>query len=228
MYAEASARLLESGQSAEAATNLRELKETALDALREMRLLIFELHPPILEKEGLVVSLTRFRAVSKLDEDVLDRYRRIACVDADVMAATNPGVTLGAVLEEAQRAYQRHGFTPQSADPLREGEWQNHHQGGLTGYGARTIIAVPGDPTEILSRHYPETLKEYFGVEASFAQTFAWNPSAPGVKSEDTFILFSDGRREIVTKTPEFPRVDLSASTAENDPDITKSGIMPV
>ena len=179
------------------------------------------------EKEGLVVSLTRFRAVSKLNSDVLERYRRIACVDADVMAATKPGVTLGDVLQEAQLAYQRHGFTPESADPLKEGEWQNHHQGGLTGYGARTIIAVPGDPTEILSDHYPGALKEYFGVEATFAQAFAWNPSAPGVKSEDTFILLTEGRREIVTKTPQFPQVDLSASTAENDPNITKSGIMP-
>jgi antitoxin VapB len=143
------------------------------------------------------------------------------------MAATKPGVTLGGVLQEAQRAYQHHGFIPESIDPLREGEWQSHHQGGLTGYGARTIIAVPGDPTEILSPHYPQELKEYFGLEASFAQAFAWNPSAPGVKSEDTFILFDDGRREIVTSTRDFPQADLSGSTAEGDPDITKSAIMP-
>ncbi len=179
------------------------------------------------EKEGLVVSLTRFKAVSDLDEEILERYRRIACVDADIMAATKPGVTLGDVLEEAQRAYQRHGFTPKSADPLTVGEWQNHHQGGLTGYGSRTIKAVPRDPTEILSPHYPGRLKEYFGVEASFAQAFAWNPSAPGVKSEDTFILFDDGSKEILTRTPQFPNVDLSGSSAEGDPDVIKSGIMP-
>ena len=179
------------------------------------------------EKEGLVVSLTRFKAVSDFDEEILDRYRRIACVDADIMAATKPGVTLGDVLEEAQRAYQRHGFISKSADPLIEGEWQNHHQGGLTGYGARTIKAIPRDPTEILSPHYPGRLKEYFDVEASFAQAFAWNPSAPGVKSEDTFILLSDGRKETITKTPQFPQVDLAGSEAEGDPDVAKSGIMP-
>jgi antitoxin VapB len=179
------------------------------------------------EKEGLVVSLTRFKAVSALDREILDRYRRIACVDADIMAATKPGTTLGAVLEQAQRAYQRYGLTPKSADPLKEGEWQNHHQGGLTGYDTRTIVAVPGDPTPVLSPHYPERLKEDFGVETSFAQALAWNPSAPGVKSEDTFILFSDGRKEIITKTPNFPQVDLSGSNAEGDAEITKSGIMP-
>jgi len=179
------------------------------------------------EKEGLVVSLTRFKAVSDLDEEILDRYRRIACVDADIMEATKPGVTLGDVLEEAQRAYKRHAFMPKSTDPLTEGEWQNHHQGGLTGYGPRTIKAVPRDPTEILSSHYPDRLKEYFGVETSFAQAFAWNPSAPGVKSEDTFILLGDGRKEIITKTPKFPQVELTGSTAEGDPDVIKSGVMP-
>jgi Xaa-Pro dipeptidase len=179
------------------------------------------------EKEGLVVSLTRFKAVAALDEEILDRCRRIVCVDADIMAATRPGVTLGAVLEEGQRAYQRYGFTPRSADPLKEGEWQNHHQGGLTGYDTRTILAVPGDPTPILSTQYPDRLKEFFGVETTFAQAFAWNPSAPGVKSEDTFILHGDGSKEIVTKTPEFPQADLSGSNAEGDAQITKSGIMP-
>jgi antitoxin VapB len=179
------------------------------------------------EKEGLVVSMTRFKAVSSLDEEILDRYRRIACVDADIMVATKPGTTLGDVLEEGQRAYQRYGFTPKSANPIKEGEWQNHHQGGLTGYDTRTIIAVPGDPTPILSSHYPELLKQHFGVETAFALAFAWNPSAPGVKSEDTFILFSDGRKEIITKTPDFPQANLSGSKAEGDTDITKSQIMP-
>ena len=37
--------------------NLQELRKTALDALKEMRLLIFELRPPLLEKEGLAAAL---------------------------------------------------------------------------------------------------------------------------------------------------------------------------
>ena len=195
--------------------------------VREKRIEQYVMVVGCFEKEGLFVSLTRFKAVSPLDEEILDRYRRIACVDADIMAATRPGVTLGAVLEEAQRAYQRYEFTPKAADPLKEGEWQNHHQGGLTGYDTRTIIAVPGDPTPILSSQYPERLKEYFGVETTFAQVFAWNPSAPGVKSEDTFILHANGSKEIVTETPDFPRVDLSGSNAEGETQITKSGILP-
>jgi PAS domain S-box-containing protein len=57
MYAEAAARLLTSGDTATAAEHLRELRDTAQEALREMRLLIFELRPTVLEKVGLVAAL---------------------------------------------------------------------------------------------------------------------------------------------------------------------------
>ena len=46
------------------ASNLREIQSTTHEALREMRLLIFELRPPILKRDGLVVALqTRLDAV---------------------------------------------------------------------------------------------------------------------------------------------------------------------
>jgi signal transduction histidine kinase len=57
LYAEAAARLLTAGKQSEAADHLRELRDTAQEALREMRLLIFELHPPALEKSGLAGAL---------------------------------------------------------------------------------------------------------------------------------------------------------------------------
>jgi signal transduction histidine kinase len=57
LYAEAVARLLGSGKSESAAEHLRDLGTTAREALREMRLLIFELNPPALEKSNLVDAL---------------------------------------------------------------------------------------------------------------------------------------------------------------------------
>jgi signal transduction histidine kinase len=57
MFAEAAARLLESGETAVASGHLREVRETGQEALQEMRLLLFELRPPILEKEGLAMAL---------------------------------------------------------------------------------------------------------------------------------------------------------------------------
>jgi signal transduction histidine kinase len=64
MYAEAAARLLDTGDMVTAAEHLRELRTTAQEALREMRLLIFELRPPALEKIGLAAALqARLEAV---------------------------------------------------------------------------------------------------------------------------------------------------------------------
>jgi PAS domain S-box-containing protein len=57
MYAEAATRLLAVGNTTTAAEHLRELRDTAQEALREMRLLIFELRPLALEKIGLVAAL---------------------------------------------------------------------------------------------------------------------------------------------------------------------------
>jgi signal transduction histidine kinase len=66
MYAEAAARLLTTGQEAPAAEYLRDARDTAQEALREMRLLIFELRPLALEESGLAGALqARLDAVEK-------------------------------------------------------------------------------------------------------------------------------------------------------------------
>jgi signal transduction histidine kinase len=57
LYADASTRLLSSGRVDSATDNLGKLRRTAKQALGEMRLLIFELRPPVLEEEGLAGAL---------------------------------------------------------------------------------------------------------------------------------------------------------------------------
>jgi PAS domain S-box-containing protein len=57
MFAEAATRLLATGDTDTAAGYLHELRDTAQEALREMRLLIFELRPPALEKGGLAAAI---------------------------------------------------------------------------------------------------------------------------------------------------------------------------
>jgi signal transduction histidine kinase/HAMP domain-containing protein len=57
LYGEAAARMLTDGKNTEAASLLRELSQTAQEALREMRLLIFQLRPPSVEKSGLMGAL---------------------------------------------------------------------------------------------------------------------------------------------------------------------------
>jgi signal transduction histidine kinase len=57
LQAEAASRKLSIGQTNEVAEYLREIRESSQQTLQETRLLIFELRPPILEKEGLVQAL---------------------------------------------------------------------------------------------------------------------------------------------------------------------------
>ena len=57
LLAEAVARLLSTGDHQTAVEYLRELRDTAQESLREMRLLIFELRPVALEKSGLPGAL---------------------------------------------------------------------------------------------------------------------------------------------------------------------------
>ena len=66
MYTEAAARLLTATQEATAAEYLRDARDTAQEALREMRLMIYQLRPPLLEKGGLAVALqVRLDAVER-------------------------------------------------------------------------------------------------------------------------------------------------------------------
>jgi signal transduction histidine kinase len=66
LYAEAAAELLVSGETQTAAGHLRDLRDTAQEALREMRLLIFELHRPALGQGGLATALqARLDAVER-------------------------------------------------------------------------------------------------------------------------------------------------------------------
>jgi signal transduction histidine kinase len=57
LYADAAALALAAGKRDVTLNHLQELRNTARGAMHEMRLLIFELHPPALEQEGLVTAL---------------------------------------------------------------------------------------------------------------------------------------------------------------------------
>ena len=125
-------------------------------------------------RAGLVVSLTRF-----VGAPPAEAFDRILEVDATVNGATRPGRTVGEVFRALQAAYVAHGFA--------EDEWTRHHQGGPAGYAPRELL---GDPTST--------------APVVESQVFAWNPSAPGVKSEDTVLTTADGPR-VVTVDPAWP-----------------------
>jgi signal transduction histidine kinase len=57
LHAEATRMALSAGRQDVATENLHKLHQMACEAMIDMRMLIFELHPPVLEEEGLVVAL---------------------------------------------------------------------------------------------------------------------------------------------------------------------------
>jgi Xaa-Pro dipeptidase len=90
--------------------------------------------------------------------------------------ATRPGRTLADAFADCRRFYAEAGFP---------GEWRLHHQGGLTGYASRELIATP----------YTDAVIEH-------GQAFAWNPSITGAKAEETFVLTEDGAELIAAAAP--------------------------
>ena len=127
------------------------------------------------ERGGLFASVTRMIYFEDPDpqtarcqeacEEVLRRMRE---------EATRQGRTLAQAFEDCRRFYAEAGFP--------EG-WRYHHQGGMTGYASREVIATPATQQEI-----------------SAGQAFAWNPSLVGAKAEETFVLGADGP-EVLTRS---------------------------
>jgi Xaa-Pro dipeptidase len=127
------------------------------------------------ERGGLFISLTRMVYFQEPDpetarrqeacEEILRRMRE---------EATRQGRTLAEAFEDCRRFYAEAGFS--------EG-WRDHHQGGMTGYASREIIATPETRQEIRQ-----------------GQAFAWNPSLVGAKAEETFVLGQEGP-EILTRS---------------------------
>ncbi len=130
-------------------------------------------------RDGLIVSLTRMVSFGGLDDASAAAFRRLLEVDVAFNSATRPEATVGAAFTAGTSAYAAHGF---AAD-----EWVRHHQGGPAGYQPRDEVATAASRTVI-------------GGD----ELFAWNPSVPGLKSEDT-VLTSDAGVEIITSDGEWP-----------------------
>lgn len=123
------------------------------------------------ERGGLYANLTRVVYLGDSGEEILHRQRACEALLRRMREATAPGRTLAEVFEDCKRFYAEEGFPE---------EWRNHHQGGLTGYASREVIATP-----------------HTHVEIEPGMAFAWNPSITGAKAEETFVLTGSGTEVI-------------------------------
>jgi len=125
------------------------------------------------ERSGLFVSLTRFIYRNRIPRTLDRRHEAVAQIDSELIAASNPGKTFDQICRHIADAYDTAGF---------KDEWRKFHQGGTIGYSEREAIAIPGS-----------------GDVIAADQALAWNPSLPGVKSEDTILVTAKGV-EILTR----------------------------
>ena len=130
--------------------------------------------------KGLISSATRFVCFRPMTE-LEDRMQSVAHIDAAVNLSTLPGRTLGELFFILQRAYADQGF---------DGEWRCHHQGGPTGYMNRELIAHPGSDVKVRPN-----------------QAFAWNPSVPGAKCEDTILCTPEGAEVLTACSEDWPTI---------------------
>jgi antitoxin VapB len=132
---------------------------------------------------GLVCSITRLVHFGRLPDELRRRAEAVAQVDARFILASRPGQRLCDVLKKGIDAYRAAGFPD---------EWERHHQGGLAGYAPREIVATPASDDEVV-----------------VGKVYAWNPSIPGAKSEDTILVGKDGN-EILTAIPGWPAIPVN------------------
>ena len=136
-------------------------------------------------RHGLHISLTRMVSFGPPDSDLVAKHRAVAAVDARLNLESKAGATLSEVIGKGIEQYSKEGFSQ---------EWELHHQGGLTGYAGREILATL--TSEYRLRHN---------------QVLTWNPSITGTKSEDTVLLTESGP-EVLTRTGDWPELETELS----------------
>lgn len=134
------------------------------------------------EKWGLVANVTRFVHFGALPENLIENKEKLAKIDVMMNTATRPGVRVNEVFQLGLKAY---------ADVGSPDDWRLLHQGGLTGFASREIIA---------------NMHTEFLIKPN--QAFAWNPAIRGIKSEDT-ILVGEEENRFLTHTGKWNYIEV-------------------
>ncbi len=132
---------------------------------------------------GLIASLTRFVCFGSLTHEQCELHRQVRDVEAAGLNQCQIGTPLDRVYDTLKHAYEQQGY-PQAI--------YEHHQGGTAGYLAREIVATPTTSDRLTA-----------------LMAIAWNPSLPGAKIEDTFVLHSDGSLESLTCDSAWNNIDV-------------------
>lgn len=135
-------------------------------------------------RKGLIASVTRLVHFGELKSEVRENYIKLLNVESAFLDGTKPGATLADAFKAGQVEYLKQGF--------ERDEWTNHHQGGPTGYLPRDFTAH-------------EKTNQLIEVR----NAIAWNPSAAGLKVEDTLVV-TEGGFAFVTGSSEWPSLKIA------------------
>ncbi len=150
---------------------------------------------------GLIANCTRLVHFGPCSPELIQKYRELLTVDATFNLNSKPGAVAGEIFAKAQQAYAYAGYPD---------EWQLHHQGGATGYAGRDYRAGPQST---------QVVEEW--------QTFAWNPSIAGTKSEDTVLVSSTPGHELEVLTrPAGSNWPMATVTVEGSGSIERPEIL--
>lgn len=137
--------------------------------------------------KGLITSITRIVSFGELSQEEISGYESIFKVEAAMFDASAVGQPFSDPINAAIAAYSLNGFD--------KDEWQNHHQGGPSGFLPRDWPANQGT-TRLIAQNQP----------------IAWNPTGKGWKAEDT-ILATEAGVEILTNDPKWPAFEVNGRT---------------
>ncbi len=135
-------------------------------------------------RKGLIASVTRLVHFGEISNEVNETYKRLLNVEAAFLNGTKVGATFAEAFKAGELAYLTEGFA--------RDEWTKHHQGGPTGYMPRDFPAH-------------EKTTQLIGLN----HAIAWNPSAQGLKVEDT-IMTTPAGFEILSMDPSWPTLEIS------------------
>jgi len=128
------------------------------------------------QRGGLYANLTRIVPFEDPDPELARRQAACDGILARMREeASQPGRSLTDAFADCRRFYAEAGHPD---------EWRLHHQGGMTGYASREVIATP-----------------YTDVPIETGNAFAWNPSVTGAKAEETFVLTEAGAEVVAGAT---------------------------
>ena len=130
-------------------------------------------------RSGLVVSVTRSVTFDPERGSLKKHHDLLLRVETAGWKALQAGNPMSTVYESMCTAYAENGL---------DGEWNNHHQGGLTGYMPREI-RIDSNTEELIR----------------VGQAYAFNPSCRYAKAEDTVLLTETGVQILSVPSEQWP-----------------------